>query len=197
MDKSNGYERIAKAFIKGRGHSVNGIGASTVRAWAKSLSKPSTVLDLGCGTGIPISKVMVDEGLTVYGIDASPTMVEAFAENFPNAPVICESVENSQLFNRKFDAVICWGLIFLLPEDVQVKVIRKAAEALHRGGRLLFTSPSQEIEWNDIMTGMPSRSLGAEKYKKLLHACGMLLIGEFEDEGENHYFDAMKMKELI
>jgi 2-polyprenyl-3-methyl-5-hydroxy-6-metoxy-1,4-benzoquinol methylase len=33
------------------------------------------VLDLGCGTGIPNSKILIDEGMTVYGIDASPTMV--------------------------------------------------------------------------------------------------------------------------
>jgi len=51
MDESNGYEGIAEIYIQGRGRAVNGIGASTARAWARTFSKGSVVLDLGCGTG--------------------------------------------------------------------------------------------------------------------------------------------------
>ena len=81
-DKSNGYERIATIFIKGRGKAVNGVGKSSVRNWGETLPANSTVLDLGCGTGIPISKMLIDEGMTVYGVDASPTMVKVFPTEF-------------------------------------------------------------------------------------------------------------------
>lgn len=37
MDKSNGYEGIAAVFIKGRGQAISGIGASSVRGWARTL----------------------------------------------------------------------------------------------------------------------------------------------------------------
>src|SRR5260221_698156 len=111
MDKSNGYEGIATIFIKGRGQAVKGIGASFVRAWVRTLPQNSTLLDLGCGTGIPISKVLMDEGMTVYGVDASPTMVKAFQQNFPNAPVANEAAEDSLFFNRKFDGIVAWGLL--------------------------------------------------------------------------------------
>src|SRR5436190_7357511 len=193
MDKSNGYEQIATIFLKGRGQAVNGIGKLHVRNWARTLPANSTVLDLGCGTGIPISKVLIDEGMTVYGIDASPTLVKAFQQNFPNTPVACEAAEDSLFFHRKFDAVIAWGLIFLLPADVQEKVIQKAANALQTGGKLLFTSTAKKIDWKDAMTEQHSTSLGAEKYKELLTASGLSLIEEFEDEGENHYFHAIKI----
>jgi hypothetical protein len=57
----------------------------------------------------------------------------------------------------------------------------------------LFTAPYQETEWVDIMTGQYSRSLGAEKYNELLSASGLSLIEEFDDEGKNHYFNAIKI----
>src|SRR5215471_2194569 len=99
MDKSHGYEQIAAIFIKGRGQAVNGIGTSSVRKWVCTLPLNSTVLDLGCGTGIPVSKLLIDGGMTVYGIDAPPTMVKAFQQNFPGTPVACDAVEASTFFN--------------------------------------------------------------------------------------------------
>lgn len=192
MDKSNGYEGIATIFIKARSQTINGIGTSSVRNWVRTLPQNSTILDLGCGTGIPISKVLIDEGMTVYGIDASPTMVKTFRQNFPDVPVVCEAVEDSLFFDRKFEGIIAWGLMFLLPKEMQANLIQKAAIALKPGGKLLFTAPHKKTAWKDVMTGQDSTSLGAKKYKELLYAAGLFLIEEFEDEGENHYYLAMK-----
>lgn len=192
MDKSNGYEHNATTFIRCRSKGVNGVGAPSVRQWARSLPANATVLDVGCGAGDPISKALVNEGLTVYGIDASPSMVQSFKQNFPNIPVACEAAEDSSFFNRQFDAVIAWGLLFLLPEETQKVVIKKMANALDAGGKLLFTAPSQKMKWEDSITEIASISLGAEKYKELLTASGLSLIEEFEDEGENHYYHAVK-----
>lgn len=62
----------------------------------------------------------------------------------------------------------------------------------------MFTAPYQETEREDVMTGHYSKSLGAEKYKELLSGSGLTLIEEFDDEGENHYFNAvwLVLKEL-
>jgi hypothetical protein len=43
------------------------------------------------------------------------------------------------------------------------------------------------------MTGLESISLGAEEYRRQLAAVGFSLTSEFEDEGENHYYDALKV----
>lgn len=192
MDKSNGYEEKAAAFIRCRDKGIDGIGAASARRWAKSLPSDATVLDIGCGTGLPISKALADEGLTVYGIDASPSMIQVFRQNVPDSPVACEAAEDSSFFNRQFDAIIAWGLLFLLPEETQELVIQKMANALYAGAKLLFTAPSQQLRWEDSITEIESISLGAEKYRALLAASGLLLIEEFEDEGENHYYAAVK-----
>jgi len=42
------------------------------------------------------------------------------------------------------------------------------------------------------MTGLESRSLGGVEYRTLLSAVGLTVSSEYEDEGQNHYFDASK-----
>ena len=196
-DRSNGYERVAAQFLSGRGSAgtrSKGIGVKAVRAWARTLPSGATVIDLGCGPGFPITEVLVSEGLNVYAVDASPSFVDAFRRNLPGIKVTCEAVEASTFFNRTFDGVLAWGLIFLLAAEEQRRLIHRVADILVPGGRLLFTSCAghEPLVWNDAMTGLESRSLGAVEYRRQLTAAGLSLIHEYEDEGENHYFDALK-----
>jgi SAM-dependent methyltransferase len=137
---------------------------------------------------------LVDERLTVYGVDASPSLVAAFRHNLPEVPVACESVVESSFFNRTFDGVVAWGLIFLLQPEAQRQLIKSVAKILVPGGRLLFTSSrgTEPLVWNDGMTGLESRSLGAAEYRKLLSEVGITVTREYEDVGENHYYDAVK-----
>jgi hypothetical protein len=106
--------------------------------------------------------------------------------------VVCEAVQDSRFFDRTFDGVLAWGLIFLLSPEVQRCLIQRIATILVPGGRLLFTSPAEPLVWHDAMTGLESRSLGAEEYRRQLSAVGLSVTSEYEDEGQNHYFDALK-----
>lgn len=82
--------------------------------------------------------------------------------------------------------------MFLLAPDDQQRLIQRIADILVPGGRLLFTSPAQALVWNDAMTGLESCSPGAEEYRRQLSAVGLSVSREYEDEGGNHYFDAVK-----
>ena len=191
-DKSNGYEEIASIFISGRGRNQGGIGASVVSDWSQMLPDGATVLDLGCGTGVPISLALIQRGFNVFGVDASSTMVKAFQARFPAVPVQCAAVEDSDFFGRTFDAVVAWGLFFLLDAGIQRRLVAKVAAVLPSGGRLLFTAPSQSCSWADAMTGRASNSLGHEAYRNALEAEGMSLVGTRRDEGGNHYYFTQK-----
>ena len=46
--------------------------------------------------------------------------------------------------------------------------------------------------WDDEMRGVQSRWLGAAEYRKRLSAVGLTVTREYDDEGENYYFDAIK-----
>ncbi len=191
-DPTNGYESIARDFIAYRSKST--IGAETVRSWARTLGPKAVILDLGCGNGIPITETLVREGHTLYGIDSSPTLISSDREHFPGNTVACEPVERSGYFDRIFDGVVAWGLMFLLPDSIQSELIHRVSGILGPGAQFLFTSPEAVCTWTDEMTGLESRSLGAEKYKAILSSAELSLTGNTTDEGDNYYYYARKVK---
>src|ERR1044071_6565306 len=194
-DGSNGYEGIASIYVSRRGTRPvvgDAIGAATVRAWAQALPPGATVLDLGCGPGEPSTRILQEAGLSAYALDASPAMVAAFRERFPGVPIEQSTVEASKFFDRTFDGVLAWGLMFLLEPAAQALVLAKVAGALNPGGRFLFTAPKEPLEWLDAMTGRQSQSLGAQTYERLLRDAGLTWVAEALDEGENHYYFAEK-----
>ncbi|HEV3150913.1 MAG TPA: class I SAM-dependent methyltransferase [Acidobacteriaceae bacterium] len=187
-DMANGYEEHAADFMRRRHPHI---GHKMAREWAREFAPGATVLDLGCGDGV-ISEALVEAGLALYAVDASPTLLRAFCERFPTVQTECAAAEESSYFDRTFDGAIAVGLIFLLPEDAQRIVLSKVANALKRGGRFLFTAPRQACSWVDELTKEESQSLGAEVYEGLLRGLGFEVSHGRVDEGENHYFFAVK-----
>lgn len=188
-DTSNGYEEFASEFIAARDPSI---GVDVVRNWARNLQSGAPILDLGCGTGVPISEALIEDGFRVYGVDASPTLVAEFSLRFPRMSVAAEPVETSAFFDRSFAGVVAIGLMFLLPADAQRSLIFKVASALNRGGHFLFTSPYQVCEWEDMITGRRSRSLGENAFTTLLSEAGLVLVGNYTGQGGGYYFHALK-----
>jgi cyclopropane fatty-acyl-phospholipid synthase-like methyltransferase len=120
-------------------------------------------------------------------------LIAAYAARFPRARTACETAEATTFFGETFDAIVAVGLMFLLSERAQRQVIRRVASALGDDGRFLFTAPAGVYPpWTDILTGRESRSLGKAEYAAALTVVGLRLVDEFADEGENHYFDAVK-----
>lgn len=187
-DPSNGYDSIAQDFMAVRSTS----GREVVRRWAASLPRSCSVVDIGAGYGDPLTSVLIDQGLSVMAIDASPRLVAAFRHRHPGVEIACERAERSRFFGRTFDAALAVGLIFLLSPDDQRELVRRTAQALTPGGRWLFSAPRQAAAWTDILTGRASRSLGAEKYERVLAHSGLRIIDEQVDEGGARYYDTRK-----
>jgi SAM-dependent methyltransferase len=191
-DRSNGYEAVARRFIDQRSSSV---GVETVRAWAQAFSPRAAILDLGCGHGQPITDLLVKEGFSVYGVDASACLIEELRARLPSVHAECAAIEDSAFFGRSFDGVVASGLMFLLTPKTQALVVTKVARSLNLGGRFLFTAPWQVCTWADALTGRCSVSLGREAYVRLLAAEGLQLEAEFQDEGGNHFYASVKAAE--
>ncbi len=187
-DPSNGYEAVAGEFMATRSTS----GRALVRDWAATLPRGGAIVDVGAGSGEPLTSALVEAGLKVFAIDASPTMAAAFRRRFPGVEIACEPAESSRFFDRTFSAALAVGVIFLLPAEAQQELIRRMARALQPGGGMLFSAPRQVCAWNDLLTGRPSSSLGAEAYARLLNECGLEIVAEPADEGGSQYYEARK-----
>ena len=107
-DASNGWEDVAGEFIAAREQSSTGV--EVVRAWARNLPSGAAILDLGCGTGVPIAQSLIEDGFGIYGVDASPTLLAEFHRRFPQMSAACEPAETSAFFGRSFDGVVAIAL---------------------------------------------------------------------------------------
>ncbi len=188
-DHSEGWEAISDQFIAIRSQ----VGTALVRGWAKDrLPQSAAILDIGCGSGMPIAQALVDDGFSVWGVDASPSLISAYRLNLPDMPAVCEPVQDSSFFDRTFLGVISIGVIFLLCVGDQRKLLTNVANVLEPRGRFLFSAPHEVCRWNDTLTGRASMSLGADAYAAHLTGVGLRLDGCRSDEGGNNYYEAFK-----
>jgi ubiquinone/menaquinone biosynthesis C-methylase UbiE len=188
-DMSNGYEEHARTFMRARNPRI---GPDVVREWCRTLKPGSSILELACGSGVPITQVLIEEGLQVWAIDASQTLLETLRERYPQVQTEWAAAEDSEFFGRTFDAVLAWGLMFLLAEEAQTVVIEKAARVLKPDGQFVFTAPGEPVQWKDSITERDSISLGAGRYVELLEGEGLSVEHGKMDAGENYYFFATR-----
>jgi cyclopropane fatty-acyl-phospholipid synthase-like methyltransferase len=191
-DSAEAYEANAIEFLCRRDEST--IGSNTVAQWSGTLRKAASVIELACGGGFPVTRVLDSFDLQLWAVDSSPTLVATFQSRFPQIPIQCERVQDFDFFNRKFDAALAIGLVFLLPKTEQIKLISRVSEVLNNNGRFLFTAPIQTGKWTDLNTGMECHSLGQNSYEEILSSAGFRVVSTFVDKGENNYYDVERVK---
>ena len=158
------------------------------------------MLDVGCGNGLPLTRLLVDHGCRVVGVDSSPNMLARFAVNFPDVPAICAPIQDCDLGGRTFDAAVAWGVMFHLPLPEQVKAIATVASVLKPGGWFLFTSGDEEGGKDGVpfagaaMNGVRFfyYSFTKDAYRDVLREHGLTLEHTHLDEGKNMYYLARK-----
>lgn len=151
------------------------------RAWlertAGHLAPGAAVLDLGCGTGEPIARFLLERGLRVTGVDAAAAMLALARERLPQ----CEWIEADMrglALGRRFAAVVAWdGFFHLEPDDQRAMFDVVAAHAMPRA-RLLFTSGPEAGEAVGSLEGRPlfHASLDPGEYRSLLVRAGFLVL---------------------
>ncbi|WP_395008939.1 class I SAM-dependent methyltransferase [Undibacterium sp.] len=190
-DSALAYDLHAQDFLNARDHST--IGADVIADWCRTLGENAQVLELACGGGYPITRVLHEAGLRLWAIESSPNLVAEFQRRFSDVPVQCAKVQDSDFFGRTYDAVVAVGLMFLLSETEQATLIHRVAQLLLPGGRFLFTAPLQRCQWDDTTTGIASQSLGRTGYEDCMRSAGLSLIATYTDSGENHYYEAQRI----
>ncbi|NOK07963.1 class I SAM-dependent DNA methyltransferase [Corallococcus exercitus] len=186
------YDLIADWYASQRaGH----MGVPEVTALAASLPAGALVLDVGCGTGLPLTRVLLEHGCQVTGVDSSRELLARFQANFPHVPVLCASILSCELQAQTFDAAIAWGVLFHLRHEEQEQAIANIARALKPGAAFLFTSGDAHGSMDGApMNGVPFRyhSYSVQGYRDLLRAHGLALETTHTDPGGNVYYLARK-----
>ncbi|WP_338868836.1 class I SAM-dependent methyltransferase [Myxococcus stipitatus] len=171
------------------------IGVPEVAALAASLPAGASVLDVGCGTGLPLTRVLLEHGCHVVGVDSSRELLARFQANFPHVPVVCAPIQSCELQGRMFDAAIAWGVLFHLNHEEQAQAIANIASALRPGAVFLFTSGDVHGSTDGApMNGVAFRyhSYSVDGYRELLRARGLTLEAAYRDPADNFCYQSRK-----
>jgi trans-aconitate methyltransferase len=177
------YNDIAEWFFENRSQGV--MEKPYLDSLIEIIGKSANVLDLGCGTGVPIMSYLLSRGIQVTGIDASFRMLDIAKRNFPSTDFVQADMRQLSL-NRKFDASIAWHSLFHLPLEDQPSMFQIFKSHLNNNGVLLFTSGKEYGEaW--VMnngTNLFHGSLDKHQYRSLLETNGFSILQYKEDDSE-------------
>ncbi|MGH6925153.1 MAG: class I SAM-dependent methyltransferase [Propylenella sp.] len=128
------------------------------------------VLDLGCGTGAPIARYLIENSCEVTGVDAAPAMIALAQDRFPDMTWLVDDMRTLSL-GRRFDAIIAWDSFFHLGPDDQRAMFPVFRDHAGGGASLLFTSGPDAGEAIGSLYGrdLYNASLSAGEYRELLH----------------------------
>jgi SAM-dependent methyltransferase len=141
----------------------------------------SSVLDLGCGAGIPIAQTL-SERYAVTGVDTSEAMLRLAKRNVPDAQFLHGDILDAELKENFFDAVVAIFVLFHLPQDEHVRVFERVYSRLRPGGYFLVTltkdSSAPHIKHDFFGTDMYWSKLGFSEYIDLLKGVGFEIVRE-------------------
>jgi 2-polyprenyl-3-methyl-5-hydroxy-6-metoxy-1,4-benzoquinol methylase len=99
-----------------------------------------TVLDLGCGSGVPVARSLADAGYRVTGIDISEVQVRRARERVPQAEFIQVDATAASFDDASFDAVVSLYALIHIPLSEQPPLLHKVATWLRPGGWFVATT---------------------------------------------------------
>lgn len=98
------------------------------------------VLDLGCGSGVPVARTLAAAGYRVTGIDISEVQIRRARAQVPEAEFIRVDASTASFEAASFDAVVSFFALIHIPLPEQPPLLRKVAEWLVPGGWFVATT---------------------------------------------------------
>lgn len=133
-----GYDRVSEAY-RSDDFRYEGTGyEKVVSAFVSCLASGARVLDLGCGCGVPVARVLA-ASCRVVGVDFSEVQVERARRLVPRAEFRCEDMTGLELAEASFDGIVSLFAIIHVPRGEQPGLFRSIARWLKPGGVTLLS----------------------------------------------------------
>nr|WP_277349601.1 class I SAM-dependent methyltransferase [Planosporangium thailandense] len=138
------------------------------------LPESAAVLDLGCGCGVPVARLLTRAGHTVTGADISEVQIRRARRLVPDATFVCADATELDFPLATFDAVVCFYALIHMPLTAQPDLIRRIAGWLRPGGWLVATVgdtawTGREENWLGGPATMWWSQADASTYRMWLH----------------------------
>lgn len=162
----------------------------TEGGWLDRLLAPAPegarILDLGCGSGRPIARALIERGCQVTGVDTAPDLIDLCGAAFPDHDWRVADMRGLDL-GCVFDGVIAWDSFFHLDHDAQRAMFAVFRRHAAPSAGLMFTSgPEHGIAMGEY-GGEPlfHASLDPTEYRALLARHGFAVEAYAPDDPES------------
>ena len=181
---ARGYDQIGEAYgnqaMRSRTEQRNRYEAVLL----DRLPAGASVLDLGCGSGIPTTRRLARR-LEVTGVDVSTRQVALARDNVPGAAFICADMGSLEFAPGSFDGVSAFYSIIHLPRDEQGALLRAIAGWLRPGGLLVAAmgTGDHEVDFDQSWMGAPMfwSTFDSATNRKLIEESGFRTITAQEE----------------
>jgi len=166
------YERHAHDYVADR-RRTGWIEGPWLDRFTALLPQGATILDIGCGSGEPIARYLVDRGFAVEGADSSPTLIAVCRERFPERCWHLADMRKLAL-GKTFHGLLAWDSFFHLSHDDQRAMFLIFKEHAAPGTALMFTSGTSHGEAVGSYRGdsLYHASLAPREYRMLMESNG-------------------------
>jgi cyclopropane fatty-acyl-phospholipid synthase-like methyltransferase len=166
------------------------------------LPEKAKILDLGCGTGIPFDRYLVEKGFEVTGVDFSQKHIELAKRNVPEARFIKGDFSDIDFGEESFHAIVSFYAIFHIPRDEHKALFVRMSKHLKKEGIILVTLGTSGSEYGEdkdwLGAPMAWSSYHPDKAKEIISKSGFRILKTFfeGDPGDDEYhFWVLAMKE--
>jgi len=176
------YERHAHDYVADR-RSVGWTEVAWLDRFSALLGEGASILDIGCGSGVPVARYLMDKGFVVSGVDTSPTLVALCRKRFPRQAWHVADMRTLALQER-FDGLLAWDSLFHLAHDDQRRMFPIFRRHASRHAALMFTSGTSHGEAIGSYRGEPlyHASLAPAEYRALLSANGFNVVDHIAED---------------
>lgn len=154
------------------------------------------ILDLGCGSGKPIGRYLLDRGFRLTGVDASLAMLDLARTNCPEAELIVGDMVSIALSDR-YDGIIAWDSIFHIPKAEHPALFDNLHRWVRPGGPVLLSLGGSDGEFTDRMFNVEFSYSGhaPDVAAVLLREAGFdILLWEIDDPSSRGHLSVLCRK---
>lgn len=175
-----GYDAIAKRYLD----YMDAVVGEDPRlrfldALQRRLADGSDVADLGCGAGVPCTRLLAERH-SVLGVDVSAAQLALAVENAPTARFLKADFSELVLPAASLDAVTAFYSMTHVPRARHAEVFGRIASWLRPGGHLLLTlsasGGSNGVQDDFLGVPMYFSGFGPEVNRELLQAASFDIV---------------------
>ena len=108
------------------------------------IERGRTILDAGCGDGVPVDRYLVNQGFAVNGIDASARMIELARRNVPEGFYEVKDMVHLNEGEYCVDGVVSLRAMLHIPRATYRALLTHFASFMPNGGALLLAMRPDE-----------------------------------------------------